>query len=215
MKAIIWWLLFVAGVAGAIYAIPQLLTHYLGTDNPTLTVISGSMYPALQRGDLILVKSVTPEEIEPGVVVVFRHENGLAVHRVVRVTGDSIVTRGDANPEEDNPITFDDIVGRVPEFGDGLFKIPLLGRIALMTGAGEPGDEAAAKAGDDGPLGQLGRYLWNPLGFTLLVLLPGGLLLGSVAGDAFRALGAGSHRQKLRRQRLARMKRRWPNARAG
>lgn len=209
MKAIIWWLLFVAGVSGAIYAIPQLLTHFLGTDNPTLTVISGSMYPVLQRGDLILVKSVTPEEIEPGVVVVFRHENGLAVHRVVRVTGDVIVTRGDANTEEDNPITFDDIVGRVPEFGDGLLKIPLLGKVALMTGAGQPGDEAAA----DGPLRQLGRYLLNPLGFTLLVLLPAGMLLGSFAGDALRALGGGGSRQKWRRQRQARLKRRWPNAR--
>ena len=90
MKNILWWLLFVVGVAGATYAIPQILLRTLNSESPTLTVISYSMYPALNRGDLILVKEVTLEDIEVGTVVVFRHEEGLAVHRVVRLAGETI-----------------------------------------------------------------------------------------------------------------------------
>ena len=56
MKNILWWLLFILGVVAAIYVIPQILTRTLNSQNPTLTVISYSMYPALNRGDLILVK---------------------------------------------------------------------------------------------------------------------------------------------------------------
>jgi signal peptidase I len=209
MKSILWWLLFVIGVVGAIYFIPQVLTRTLNSENPTLTVMSHSMYPALNRGDLILVKETTLEEIEVGTVVVFRHKDGLAVHRVVQIQGQSIVTKGDANPEADNPITYDDIVGRVPTIGDSLVKIPLVGRIALLTGSPPP-DEAAGEAGT---LKQIGRYVWNPLGFSLLVLLPGVLFLSSFAGDAMIALSPDRRRKQWRKKRLERLHKRWPHAR--
>lgn len=209
MKNILWWLLFVVGVVGAIYAIPQVLTRTLNSEHPTLTVISHSMYPALNRGDLILVKEVAAEEIEVGTVVVFRHGGGLAVHRVIEIEGDTIITRGDANPKADDPITYDDIVGRVPTIGESLVKVPLIGRISLLAGP-PPTDEATEQAGT---LKQIGRYVWNPLGFTMLVLLPAVLFLGSLAGDITSALSPNRRRKQLRKKRLERLKRRWPNAR--
>lgn len=209
MKSILWWLLFVIGVVGAIYFIPQILTRTLNSENPTLTVMSHSMYPALNRGDLILVKETTLEEIEVGTVVVFRHKDGLAVHRVVQIQGQSIVTKGDANPEADNPIIYDDIVGRVPTIGDSLVKIPLVGRIPLLTGSPPP-DEAAEEVGT---LKQIGRYVWNPLGFSLLVLLPGVLFLSSFAGDIMIALSPDRRRKQWRKKRLERLHKRWPHAR--
>lgn len=209
MKSILWWLLFVFGVVATIYFVPQILTRTLNNENPTLTVISHSMYPALNRGDLILVKGTTLEEIEVGTVVVFRHEHGLAVHRVVEIEGDTIVTKGDANPEEDKPITYDDIVGRVPAIGDSLMKIPLIGRIALLTGP-PPAEDTATTVS---LLQQIGRYAWNPLGFSLLVLLPAVLFMSSISNDIMNALSP-SHRRKQRRsKRLERLKKRWPRAR--
>jgi len=209
MKNILWWFLFVVGVVIAIYFIPQILTRTLNNEQPTLTVISHSMYPALNRGDLILVKGTTPQEIEVGTVVVFHHKEGLAVHRVVQIKGDTIVTKGDANPEPDAPITYDDIVGRVPAIGDSLVKIPLVGRIALLTGSPPP-DEAAGEAGT---LKQIGRYVWNPLGFTMLVLLPAVLFLSSFASDAMIALSPDRRRKQWRKKRLERLQKRWPHAR--
>ena len=197
------------GVVGAIYAIPQVLTHTLSTETPTLTVISNSMYPALKRGDLILVKEVALEDIREGTVVVFRHKGGLAVHRVVRLSGETITTKGDANPKEDNPITYDDIVGRVPNVGDSLLKIPLIGRIALLTGP-PPSDEQAGQAS---MLRQIGHYVWNPLGFCLLVLLPAALFMSSIVGDVISALSPTHRRKQWRKRRAERLKRRWPHAR--
>jgi len=208
MKSILWWVLFVGGVLGAIYAIPQVLIRTFNTSNPTLTVMSHSMYPALNRGDLILVKGTTREEVKVGTVVVFRHAEGLAVHRVVQTWGNNIVTKGDANPKEDNPITFDDIVGRVPTIGDTLVRIPLIGRISLLTGPPSP-EEAAQTS----TLRQIGRYVWNPLGFTLLVLLPAVLFFGSLAGDIVSMLSPARRRHQWRKKRRERIKRRWAGAR--
>ena len=209
MKNILLWLLFVVGVAGAIYAIPQVLLRTLNSESPTLTVISQSMYPALNRGDLILVKEVTLEEIQGGTVVVFRHKGGLAVHRVVKIEGETITTKGDANPKEDNPITYDDIVGRVPTIGDSLVKIPLIGRISLLAGPPSPGEQEEQA----GMLRQIGRYVWNPLGFTMLVLLPGVLFMSSIAGDVMSVLSPSRRRNQWRKRRAERLKKKWPHAR--
>ena len=208
MKSILWWILFVGGVVTAIYFIPQFLTRTLDSEHPTLTVMSYSMFPTLNRGDLILVKGTTPEEIEVGTVVVFRHKEGLAVHRVIKIQGENITTRGDANPTADAPITFDDIVGRVPTIGDSLVKIPLIGRIALLTGP-PPADTQA----ETSLLKQMGRYVWNPLGFSLLVLLPAVLFLSSITSDVMTAFSPSRRRKQWRNKRLERLKKRWPRAR--
>lgn len=202
------WLLFVGGVVGAIYAIPQVLTRTLNSEHPTLTVISQSMYPALNRGDLILVRAVSREEIQVGTVIVFRHESGLAVHRVVRLDDETLTTRGDANPKEDQPITYDDVIGRVPTIGDSLVKIPLIGRISLLAGI-EPSDSQA----ETSLLKQMARYVWNPLGFSMLVLLPAVLFFGNVAGDFITLLSPNRRRKQLLKRRAERLKRRWPQAR--
>ncbi len=87
MKDLLVWLLFIIGVLGAVYATPVFLGSILSTDNPVLTVTSGSMWPVLQRGDLIFVKGAALDDIEVGTVIVFRHTAGLAVHRVVKNSG--------------------------------------------------------------------------------------------------------------------------------
>ncbi len=122
MKNLLSWLLFVVGVVGAVYAIPQVLTRTLNSEHPTLTVISQSMYPALNRGDLILVRAVSREDIQVGTVIVFRHKDGLAVHRVVRLDDETLTTKGDGNPIRDDPITYDQVAGRVPTIGGSLVE---------------------------------------------------------------------------------------------
>ena len=208
MKSFLWWSLFIIGVASAIYFIPKGLTQALNCDNPTLVVISRSMYPVLNRGDLILVKGVTPEEIKVGTVIVFRHGGGMAVHRVVRIQGQTITTKGDANPNEDDPITYDDVVGRVPAIGGSLLKIPFIGRVSLITAPETSGSQAETNL-----IQQMARYVWNPIGFCLLVLLPAVLFFGSIAGDIKSVLSPAHSRNRLRKKRLERLKKRFPKAR--
>lgn len=208
MKDLLWWLLIV-GLAGAgIFFVPKLLVKSLGTDNPTLTVISGSMWPALHRGDLIFVSKVPLKDIKVGTVLVFRHGNGLAVHRVVKIQGNTITTKGDANPEEDAPFDYDKVVGRVPIIGNWLVKVPYLGMFSILMGPPAAVSQDGKPApGPGGPVTQLGRYLGSPVGIMLL-LAPVALLLLSFMGDIMLVVRVGPGRARWHKKRAERLKRR-------
>ncbi len=214
MKNLLLWFLFIIVVVGAIYAIPEILSRTLSTDNPLMTVTSQSMWPVLKRGDLVFIKDTELEDIKVGSVIVFRHGEGMAVHRVVKIEGQTITTRGDANTKEDNPITSDDIVGRVPTIGDRLVKIPFVGNIALImdpeTTVSQEGQPAPEPVG---VLTQIGRYLANPLGFSLLILLPAVLLFGSVFRDVISRLSPKGRRTLRLKKRVERLEKRWGQAR--
>jgi len=90
---------------------------------PFLVVESGSMYPVLKVGDVIMISGVRPEDLKVGDVIVYYKPgtSQLIVHRVVKITGSGVYTKGDANPGIDIwcPIPYENIVGR----WNG-FKIP-------------------------------------------------------------------------------------------
>ncbi len=87
----------------------------------TLTVLTGSMRPAIAPGQAIVVSPMTAREIAPGQVITFRRPNatGTVTHRVegVRRLDDgrlSVTTRGDANPASETwQIPPDGQVGRL------------------------------------------------------------------------------------------------------
>jgi len=91
------------------YGIYGALQFALHTEHPVLVVVSGSMVPTLERGDLIVVRGVDPREITVGTIIVF-HSPGdydtLIVHRVygLEQEGDEIYfrTKGDYNPRPDD-----------------------------------------------------------------------------------------------------------------
>jgi len=101
----------------------------LHTEYPVLVVVSGSMVPTLERGDLIVVRGVDPGEIAVGTIIVFhspRDYETLIVHRVygLEQKGDQIYfrTKGDYNPRPDDwTIAADYVVGvfiaRIPYVG--------------------------------------------------------------------------------------------------
>lgn len=74
-------------------------------------VLSGSMEPVLSRGDLIFVQET--EEVNTGDIVVYQLENSLIVHRVITVSQETVVTKGDANNTADEPIKREQIKGVV------------------------------------------------------------------------------------------------------
>lgn len=74
-------------------------------------VLSGSMEPEMSKGDLILVAE--KESYVTDDVVVFQQGSTLVVHRIIEKNGDSLVTKGDANPSADEPIAVSDVKGRV------------------------------------------------------------------------------------------------------
>jgi signal peptidase I len=77
------------------------------------TVASNSMQPTLSPGDKITIEPIDPEDIVPGMVVVYRSGDRKIVHRVVRKKGFILVTAGDSLRKYDNPIHVYDVIGKV------------------------------------------------------------------------------------------------------
>ena len=53
-KGTIGWILYIAILIGLIVGIPKGLAYVLKTDYPMASITSGSMWPVLKKGDLIL-----------------------------------------------------------------------------------------------------------------------------------------------------------------
>ena len=92
-------------------------------------VLSGSMEPEISVGDLLIITEAQSYQV--GDVVVFQDGRSSVTHRIVSISEDKVVTRGDANNTEDDPITLEQIKGKVvaviPAVGHvvGLIKTPI------------------------------------------------------------------------------------------
>ena len=74
-------------------------------------VLSGSMEPELSVNDVIIVQQQDGYEV--GDVVVYQSSGALVVHRIVRIDGETVVTKGDANNAEDSEMSISLIKGEV------------------------------------------------------------------------------------------------------
>lgn len=111
----------------------------------TYSVISPSMKPSYNVGDLVYVKKVDPQTIQVGDAITFVLDENLTVatHRVVGIdlATEHFTTKGDANDTPDaNPVHFKNLVGKV------VFKLPLLGYVADWV-QNPPGTYIAVTAG--------------------------------------------------------------------
>lgn len=82
-------------------------------------VLSGSMEPEISSGDLLIVTEREGYAVED--IVVYQDGRMAVTHRIISISGDEVITKGDANNAPDDPITMSQIKGKV------LFAIPLLG----------------------------------------------------------------------------------------
>lgn len=72
-----------------------------------MNIVSDSMSPGLNGGDLIIVKESNPEEIRINDIISFRFDDSrIITHRAIKIIGQGnklrITTKGDANEEPDN-----------------------------------------------------------------------------------------------------------------
>lgn len=72
---------------------------------------SGSMSPYLEVNNIIVVKSNKTYKIND--VVTYINDGNYITHRIISISNEGIITKGDANNTEDALITKDDIVGKV------------------------------------------------------------------------------------------------------
>ena len=111
-----------------------------------MTVLSGSMSPYLNVGDMIVVKETDPAVLKEGDVITYRQNSGLIItHRIIQLSSDDnglmFKTKGDANNVEDFGFVHErQLVGKVA------FKIPYGGYVA--------------------------RFVRTPYGFVIFILVP-------------------------------------------
>ena len=77
-------------------------------------VATGSMSNTIEIGDVILLKLIEPNEpVSENEIVVFTQDTTLVTHRIIKINGDQIITKGDANNTQDDPISRGQIIGKV------------------------------------------------------------------------------------------------------
>jgi len=80
--------------------------------NYTLFIVnSGSMKNEISINDIIVVKRT--KEVEKNDIIAFEQQGQLIVHRIVEKKQDEIITKGDANNQTDEPIKYNQIIGKV------------------------------------------------------------------------------------------------------
>lgn len=127
-----------------------------GLFSPFHVVVSDSMAPQIRDGDAVTIKSVAPEQIRVGQVVVFQDPSQtgrLLINRVVGVEGEGygmlFTTRGDRNPETAwAQVSSSEVVGVMGS------RLPYLGTVL--------------------------RSLQSPDGFIICVAIPGACALALI-----------------------------------
>ncbi|MCM3660800.1 signal peptidase I [Georgenia satyanarayanai] len=113
-------------LAAAVAVVPRVL------GGAALTVLTGSMEPTYSPGDMVV--SVPQDRYEVGDVVTFQPVAGdptLITHRVVGLTlgaETAYITRGDANGADDDPVSAEQVMGRV------VYHVPYVGHLAGAVG---------------------------------------------------------------------------------
>jgi signal peptidase I len=117
-----------------------LLISELGSPFPVDVVVSNSMMPTFQTGDLVLLQKVQFSDIHVGDVIAFLQPSSgggctrfNVLHRVVAVTPQGLITQGDdrsSSPAPDEPGQFPPVTAACVQ-GKVVFAIPYVGLLLM------------------------------------------------------------------------------------
>lgn len=126
------------------------------------TVLSGSMSPVLKVGDAVVTKPVDPNAITVGDIITYRSpvDGKLVTHRVVEVEKHSAPIFRTKGDANSSADSY--LVPAQNIVGKVSFHIPLLGYVA--------------------------QFIKTPLGFILLLALPGAVIIGMELKNIWAAL---------------------------
>jgi len=77
----------------------------------TAIVLTGSMEPSLKINDFVVMKK--PKNIKVNDIISYKESgsDSEVLHRVIKINNGLVVTKGDANNKEDNPISINQVTG--------------------------------------------------------------------------------------------------------
>lgn len=108
---------------------PNKTPNFLGIK--TYIIVSGSMEPNINIGDMVIVKEVDESKLKVGDIISYRNGQNVITHRITKINIDNeniqYITKGDNNNTEDSVVlTIDSIEGKV------IKKIPYIGKFILF-----------------------------------------------------------------------------------
>ncbi len=120
----------------------KILKHDIATINgyALLEVVSGSMSPEINKGDMIIINTKDKNYQEKDIITYYDNKGNLITHRIVNINDLEIVTKGDSNNTEDEPIHKNEVIGKyVKKFKNlgrilSSFKSPLTMVMILIIG---------------------------------------------------------------------------------
>lgn len=90
----------------------------------TYTVLSGSMKPKINPGDIVVVTNKANNKLKKDDIITFKEENDVITHRIIDIKDNGYITKGDNNNSIDSFIVYpENVIGKV------LFHIPKIGYI--------------------------------------------------------------------------------------
>lgn len=136
-RAITYVLIVVVIVAGA-----ELVVGSALGSSPVYVVVSKSMVPTLQIGDLVITEKVPFDSIHVGQVIIYDRptDSGTCtseaiVHRVVAINSQGLVTQGDdrvTNPLPDEPYEWPYVTAQCVR-GVVVLAVPYLGLVSMLV----------------------------------------------------------------------------------
>ena len=92
-------------------------------------ILSDSMKPAMDPGDVIFIKKINVDNLKAGDIITFQKEEFIATHRIIKFEDKSIITQGDNNNLADDPLTKENVIGKY------MFKVPKIGYFYSFVGS--------------------------------------------------------------------------------
>lgn len=97
----------------------------------TFVIISGSMEPSLNIGDIVVIKKCSEQDVKVDDIISFREGQTVITHRVIEINetenGKEYITKGDNNNTKDSiPVKFSNIEGVY------IRKLEYVGKIVLF-----------------------------------------------------------------------------------
>jgi len=101
----------------------------LGGDTRYEPVFTGSMEPTIPVGGVVIIKPVDPETLKIGDIICFRLSGPASTtHRIINITDEGFVTKGDANENPDQwTVKNENVIGKV------IFAIPYIGYLGYFV----------------------------------------------------------------------------------
>ncbi len=111
-----------------VFSVFLFIASRLGASN-FLVVLSGSMEPTINMGDMVVTTPITSNAIKVGDIVAFNDGKEFPItHRVINITEGGFITKGDANEDPDPMVrSSSSVVGKI------VFWVPFAGYLVYFA----------------------------------------------------------------------------------